>query len=76
VTPCRWPHGCEQAPFEDGLCSYHAKVAGGLITTTRGSKAADEVIPVPMTAAERVAADRRRREYEEARPPAPLVVRK
>jgi hypothetical protein len=42
---CEWSQGCAQdALGDDRLCSYHAKVVAGLVTTTRGSGLA--VLPI------------------------------
>jgi hypothetical protein len=35
---CSWPRGCSQeVGSHEKHCAYHAKVASGLVTSTRGS---------------------------------------
>jgi len=63
VSECR-REGCPSLAFDDGLCCYHGKQLAGLITNTRGLGARD-IIPAPITPAERQAAERRRSAYFE-----------
>lgn len=59
---CTWRGGCEQTvPNDEGVCSYHAKVRDGFITTTRSE--GKEIRDVDLTAPERDAAWKRQRDY-------------
>ena len=63
---CAWPQGCgvTNCLDDDGLCGYHAKLAAGLIETTRGD--GHGVVPVALTALQQARADRAKRDRWEA----------
>jgi hypothetical protein len=56
--PCRWSGGCAQDATEGELCFYHSKVAGGLITHTRGQSRGNELVHVRMSAEDRKRAEK------------------
>ena len=65
VNKCRWPRGCYETTFDGAvLCAYHAKIQGGLITTTRSPTGQSrDVVPVNDSSA----VDRRRARDTEVR---------
>jgi hypothetical protein len=58
VKACNWRPGCEQPAFDGTACYFHAKVRDGKITHARGEYSTS-VEPIPMTPAERHAAESR-----------------
>lgn len=75
MRTCSWRGGCSVTIASDEKrCAYHAKVADGFITTTRGESGGGKgVIPVDLTASERDAASRRQEDYWSSRRAASLT---